>query len=406
MTAAGVMADRAAKPGNDAVRHVQSVIDWLVDGARTAKTPPAFLAELCGRLCDCGLPLHRVAAFVRTLHPDVLGRGFIWRPDEEVQVISIPIDMTGSPELRHNPVRVVMQTGTGMRRRISAPDCPDDFKIISDLRAEGVTDYIIQPLIFTNGEYQAVSWTTTRTNGFTDEDLAALEAVRTPLSRMAEIYALRRTASTLLDSYVGRGSGERILAGHIRRGDVESIDAVVLLADLRGFTRISNERSGLEVIAILNSYFDCLVPPIESHGGEVLKFIGDGLLAIFPVGRESGATTEVCAAALAAAIDASRQMSENESTRTAMHGQPLRFGMALHIGEILYGNIGGSGRLDFTAVGPAVNLTARLEKLAGELGRELVFSSEFAGRCREPVVSLGSHAMRGFTDPHEVFAPA
>ena len=169
------------------------------------------------------------------------------------------------------------------------------------MRAEGVTDYLIQPLPFTNGEVHAVSWTTRRPSGFGDDDMAALEAIRPPLARLAEVYALRRIAATLLNTYVGRDAGERILQGRIRRGDIERIDAVILLSDLRDFTAQSNRLPGEAVIGLLNSYFDCLVPPIEAHGGEVLKFVGDGLLGIFPVAADP---REACRGALAAAAEA------------------------------------------------------------------------------------------------------
>ena len=263
-------------------RPVQSVVDWLVDGARTVRQPQEVLTELCERLLVCGLPLYRVAVFVRTLHPNVMGRRFLWRQGEGVQVTEAPHGMLDSDTYRASPTAVVFATAQSVRRRIAAPDCPDDYPIVAELRAEGVTDYLMQALPFTNGEVHAVSWTTTAEGGFTDAQIAALEAVRRPLARLAEIYALRRTAATLLSTYVGSGTGERILEGRIRRGDLERIRAVILLSDLRGFTAVSDRLPGEQVIGLLNGYFDGLVPAIEAAGGEVLKFTGDGLLAIFP----------------------------------------------------------------------------------------------------------------------------
>jgi adenylate cyclase len=387
---------------DSATTRVRPVVDWLVEGAHTAHQPQDVLAELCDRLMACGLPLYRVAVFVTTLHPDVMGRRFLWREGEGVVVTEAAYGMLETDTYRRSPVPVVFRRAETIRRRLADPSCPSDYVIVDELRAEGVTDYLIQPLPFTNGEVHAISWTTRRPSGFGDPDIAALEAVRLPLARLAEIYALRRIATTLLDTYVGRGAGERILQGRIRRGDIERIDAVILLSDLRDFTTLSDVIAGEAVIGVLNSYFDCLVPALEVHGGEVLKFVGDGLLGIVPVADDPEAA---CRSALAAATEARAALMQANAERTGRGEPPLRHGLALHLGEVLYGNIGSAGRLDFTTIGPAVNLTARLETLARDLGRDLVVSSAFAKHCREPLASLGSFQLRGFREPQEVFAP-
>jgi adenylate cyclase len=382
---------------------VQGVVDWLVAGAPTARQPDEILAEVCARLTECGLPLHRVAVFVTTLHPDIMGQRFLWRHDAGIAVSAADHGMPETDTYRRSPVPVVFRTAVSIRRKIEDPGCPDDYGIVEELRAEGVTDYLIQPLPFTGGEVHAVSWTTTRAGGFDARDVAALEAVRLPFARLAEVHALRRVAATLLSTYVGRGAGERILQGQIRRGDLERIDAVVLLTDQRDFTSLSNRLAGEAVIALLNGYFDAIVPALEAHGGEVLKFMGDGLLGIFPV---AAGPENACREALAAVAEADTALGELNARR-AEHGDPaLRYGLALHLGEVLYGNIGSAGRLDFTAIGPAVNLTARLERLARDLGRSVVVSAAFAARCPEPLIALGRHALRGFAEPEAVFAPA
>ena len=381
---------------------VQSVVDWLIDGARTVRQPQEVLAELCHRLVAAGLPLYRVAVFVRTLHPNVMGRRFLWRQGEGVQVSEAPYAMLDTDTYRASPIPVVFATERPIRRRIADPDCPDDYQIIAELRAEGVTDYLVHPLPFANGEVHAASWTTQRAGGFTDGDIAALEAVRLPFARLAEIYALRRIATTLLSTYVGSSTGERILQGRIRRGDLERIHAVILLSDLRGFTGLSDRLPGEQVIGLLNSYFDGLVPAIEAEGGEVLKFTGDGLLAIFPV---AAAPAAACRAALAAVGTGRATLAECNTQRRERNEPELRSGMALHQGEVLYGNVGSAARLDFTAIGPAVNLTARLETLARDLGRDLVVSATFATHCPEAVASLGTFQLRGFREAVEVFAP-
>ena len=387
---------------SSASESIRPVVDWLVDGARTARQPQDVLAELCERLLACGLPLHRVAVFVTTLHPDVMGRRFLWRRGEGVVVTEAEYGMVETDTYRRSPVPVVFERAETIRRRLADPTCPNDYEILDEMRAEGVTDYLIQPLPFTNGEVHAVSWTTTQPGSFADGHIAALEAIRRPFARLAEVYALRRIATTLLSTYVSRGAGERILQGRIRRGDIERIHAVILHSDLRDFTAQSDQLPGEAVIGLLNSYFDCLVPALDAHGGEVLKFVGDGLLGIFPVAHDRASA---CRSALTAAAEVRAALAQANAGRAASGEPQLRYGLALHLGEVLYGNIGSAGRLDFTAIGPAVNLTARLETLARDLGRDLVASVAFARHCPEALLSLGTFQLRGFQAPQEVFAP-
>jgi adenylate cyclase len=382
--------------------HVAAIVEWLVDGARTARRPQDVLAGLCDRLLACGLPLHRVAVFVTTLHPDVMGQRFLWRQGGDVVITEAPYAMLETETYHRSPVRTVFATAQPIRLRIEQPDCPQHYGIVEELRAEGVSDYLIQPLPFTSGDVRAISWTTTRPGGFDDADLAALDAVCRPLARLVEIYALRRIATNLLDTYVGRHAGERILQGRIRRGDIERIEAVIMLTDLRDFTTLSAQLPGDQVIGLLNSYFDCVVPPIEAHGAEVLKFIGDGLLAIFAVSGDIGAA---CRAALAVSEEARAGIAAANAERQTAGEPLLRHAMALHVGSVLYGNIGSAKRLDFTTIGPAVNLTARLETLARDLGRDLLVSARFAAHSPETLVSLGTFELRGIRAPQEVFAP-
>jgi adenylate cyclase len=360
------------------------------------------LAGLCDRLLACGLPLHRVAVFVTTLHPDVMGQRFLWRQGGDVVITEAPYAMLETETYHRSPVRTVFATAQPIRLRVEQPDCPQHYGIVEELRAEGVSDYLIQPLPFTSGDVRAISWTTTRPGGFDDADLAALDAVCRPLARLVEIYALRRIATNLLDTYVGRHAGERILQGRIRRGDIERIEAVIMLTDLRDFTTLSDQLPGDQVIGLLNSYFDCVVPPIEAHGAEVLKFIGDGLLAIFAVSGDIGAA---CRAALAVSEEARAGIAAANAERQTAGEPLLRHAMALHVGSVLYGNIGSAKRLDFTTIGPAVNLTARLETLARDLGRDLLVSARFAAHSAETLVSLGTFELRGIRAPQEVFAP-
>ena len=377
-------------------REIKEIADWLIDGARSAPQPAQVLAQLSERLVACGIPLWRVAVFVRTLHPQVMGRRFIWRPETEVEVSEAPFELLESADFLENPIAQVYATGRALRRKLTDPDCAVDFPVLSELRAEGITDYLVSPLVFTDGAIHAVTCTTRQAGGFTDAQIAGIEAIITPLARVAEIRALRRMGSTLLDTYVGHDAGERILAGHIRRGDIEEIHAAIWLSDMRGFTALADSLPPPILIDLLNRYFDCQVPVILDHGAEVLKFMGDGLLAIFTI---AGNETEVCERALAAARQAQANIAALSDS--AMPG--LRFGLALHIGDVLYGNIGSGNRLDFTCIGPAVNCAARIEKLTSQLGRAVLASGEFARHCAGEFTPLGEFRLAGFSAPQLVF---
>jgi adenylate cyclase len=379
-----------------------AVARWLTDGAPSATQPLAVMAQLCERLVAAGIPLWRTALFVRTLHPAVMGRRFTWRPEAGVQTTEAGFEMLETDNYRMSPVVHVYRTGVALRRRLAAPDCPADFAILDEFRAEGITDYLVSPLRFTNGEIHVATWSTRRPGGFTDAHLAGLVAVVGPLARLTEIYALRRTASNLLDAYVGRQAGERILAGQIRRGDSEAIRAAIWLSDMRDFTALSDRLPPATLIGLLNRYFDCQVPAITGHGGEVLKFMGDGSLAIFPVDGDAAAA---CGAALAAARETRSRIAAMDGLPPGVDERP-RFGLALHLGEVLFGNIGGGNRLDFTCIGPAVNLAARIEELTSMTGHPILASGEFAKHCSGAFAPIGAFALRGFAAPQTVFALA
>ena len=375
---------------------IKEIAEWLIDGARSAPQPAQVLAQLSERLVACGIPLWRVAVFVRTLHPQVMGRRFIWRPATEVEVSEAPFELLESADFLENPIAQVYATGRALRRKLADPDCTVDFPVLSELRAEGITDYLASPLLFSDGAIHAVTCTTRQPGGFTDAQIAGIEAIITPLARVAEIRALRRMGSTLLDTYVGHDAGERILAGRIRRGDIEEIHAAIWLSDMRGFTALADSLPPPVLIDLLNRYFDCQVPVILEHRAEVLKFMGDGLLAIFNI---AGNETEVCERALAAA----RRAQANVAALSDSAIPGLRFGLGLHIGDVLYGNIGSGNRLDFTCIGPAVNCAARIEKLTSQLGRAILASSEFARHCAGEFTPLGEFRLAGFSAPQLVF---
>jgi adenylate cyclase len=380
---------------------VTNVREWLIDGGRSSPVPASMIDELCNRLIAAGIPLYRVGFYIRTLHPDIFGRNFIWKLGEPIQVGTADYSITETPQFHASPISIVAREGREIRARVSDPHSAR-WPIVQDLRAEGVTDYIALPIRFIDGSAHTTSWTTKQEGGFTDEQVDALRSIIAPLSRLVEVIGLRRVATTLLDTYVGNRAGEKILGGQIRRGHTENMNAAIWLSDLRGFTALSDRLPSETVVDILNNYFDCQVAAIKAHGGEVLKYMGDGLLAVFPIDEYVGDSHDVCSRVL----EAARQTRTGVEAMEYKIGDAIerfRFGVALHVGPILYGNIGGGSRLDFTCIGPAVNLAARLEKLTGKMRRTIVASEGFAGICSGGWCDLGEFPIAGFAKAQRVY---
>jgi adenylate cyclase len=344
-----------------------------------------------------------VGLFVLTLHPQIMGQRFLWTLGTAVAVTSGSFDDFQAEDFRNSPVRRVIDTGMVLRRRLADKRCPMDFATVGELREQGVTDYLALPLFFTDGTVHGATFATRQPGGFSDAQITHLESLAAPLSRVAENYTLRRTASTLLDTYVGNQAGSRILAGQIRRGHADIIDAAIWLSDMRGFTKLADRVPPQTLLDLLNRYFDCQVPSIVARGGEVLKFMGDGLLAIFSMAPDSKNAREICNAALAAAREARAAVASSFVASEERGSYGVRFGLALHLGQVMYGNIGSGNRLDFTCVGPAVNLAARIEKLTGKLQRTVLASDEFARQCPSEFVPVGEFDLAGFATARAVF---
>lgn len=380
--------------------NIESVVDWLDRGAPTARLPQEVLAQLCQRLVAQGLALHRAGVFVRTLHPNVLGRGFIWQADRDtVEINEVAYDLLQSDVFLKSPIRLVFAEHIEVRRRLADPACPVDFPILEDLRKEGVTDFVALPLRFINGEVHAASFATRRPGGWTAGEFAALQRLLPPFTRVAEIYANMRKARNILDAYLGPYAGEKVLQGSIRRGDAEDIRAVIWFCDLRDSTPLADSMSRQDFLRLLNQYFECVLGPVLERGGQVLRFIGDAALAIFPVDANPA---EACAKALTAASEAVARMKKLNENRE----HSLRFGIGLHLGEVTYGNIGTPERIEFTVVGAAANEAARIEGLCKTLGVDILLSLDVARHANVALKPLGGHTLRGVGDKMELFTPA
>jgi adenylate cyclase len=372
---------------------------WLAGQARRTKRLDALFDAYCRELLGRGLAIWRSTLGLEVLHPETSGKQLTWQAGNLRMRQSERAGMPTNPDYLNSPTRVVDETNQAYRLRLEggAPKFP----LLAELQAEGATDYVIYQLPFLDTTRTAVvSYATTTPGGFTDGDLAELETASDLFSPYAERAVLRRIAVDLLDTYVGHQAGERIFAGGVERGAVEALTAAIWMADLRGFTRMSDSLPRETVIALLDDWFECLSAAIEGQGGEILKFMGDGLLAIFPVG-ESHATG--CERALDAALAAHRGVAALNRDRVGDGKPPLAFGLALHLGEVAYGNVGGRRRLDFTVIGPAINHASRLQELTKSLSRSLLISSAVARASARPLVSLGRHRLRDVADPDEVF---
>ena len=379
---------------------------WFVTEAYRI-TDTARLVEASGeRLVAAGIPLYRLAYFQFTLHPEVAGRGYAWRRGSGVQSGTAPHGLQHEDRYRDNPLPAVFEQQKTIRRRLEQIDeAQIQAPILRQLKQEGATDYVALPLILSTGHVDALSVVSDRPGGFSMQDLDRMFLLQFAFTRIVEIHRLRDTAINLLDAYVGHAAGERILAGEVRRGDGQTIEAVIWYCDLRGFTRLSDRLPRDAIIALLNDYFGAMAKAVTDAGGEILKFIGDAMLAIFPV-ASAAERPAVAARALDAAAAAQRSIAALNAGRAAAAAPLVRFGLALHIGEVMFGNIGASARLDFTVIGPAVNRAARLEKLCGAIDQPVLVSAELAALLAPGrVAPLGRHAVKDIDEAPLVFAP-
>jgi len=382
---------------------------WLVAEALKACREPGergatdrLVHALCRRLVEHGMRLHRVVLGVRAMHPQLYGRQTIWqRGCDCVTTIDREFGIESSPIYLDSPVRRVRADGAPLRRRLIGPEARLDFPVLGELRAEGATDYFITPL-GPGGEHAGyLSFTTDQPGGFRDADLALIEAIVPVLALAVELFAARRMADDLLAVYLGRDAARRVIDGEIRRGTGQLIRAVLWHCDLKGFTALSDVTPPAELIALLDGYFEAMARPVEEQGGEVLKFIGDGILAIFRIDPDNeagavGRALEATGAGLA-------NLAALNQARRAAGRKPLASKIALHLGEMMYGNVGAANRLDFTVIGPAVNTVARVQALCGPLEEPVLATAEVARLAPGRMASRGAHHLRGLAQPTELY---
>ena len=374
---------------------------WFVTEAYRITDTGQLIAAAGEQLVAAGIPLYRLAYFQLTLHPEFAGKAYAWRRGHGVEVSEAAHGLMERSEYLDNPLPPVFEQRRTVRVRLekTEPQAP----LLKQLKSQGATDYVALPLLFTTGHVDALSVVSDRPGGFSADDLDRMFQLQFAFTRIVETHSLRDTAVNLLDAYVGRAAGQRILAGEVKRGDGQTIEAVLWYCDLRGFTRTSDRLPRDAIIALLNDYFTIMGGAVTGAGGEVLKFMGDGMLAMLPI-ASADERMAVAARATEAAVAAQRMIAALNLMRVTVEEPSLRFGLALHVGEVMFGNIGASARLDFTVIGPAVNHAARLEKLCGPLNRQIVLSWAMASLLPErDVVLLGRHALKDIDEPQPIY---
>ncbi len=368
----------------------------------------------CRRMKAAGHSMRRVSVSLRTLHPQYGAHSFVWdAASDTLAKIVHPHREIETTEFLQSPINYLISgQADAVRCRLDGRPLDVTFPMVEDLRAQGYTDFAARLVSFTEqpdlqpmeGIY--FSCATDCDGGFKDAEIQWLVKLLPIFALALKSASVQEVAVNIVEAYLGQDAGHQVLRGRVNRGSVESIDAVVLVADLRGFTAAADKLPGETLVERLNNYFDCIVQPLEEEGGQVLKFLGDGLLATFAL-EQGRREAEVCAAALRAARQAIAQIEDLNAALKERGETVMPIDVVLHLGEVMYGNVGAADRLDFTVIGAAVNEASRIEALCDQLDHNLLISSSFAkalGTGAEELVSLGFHQLRGVSGVREIFS--
>lgn len=394
----------AAAPQRTTANDIEA---WLLREAIREDDMLPLYESLVWRLIAAGLPLDRSSVHVGTLHPQLIGFAWNWnRADGLCDEVKVPEAALKSDSYRRNPLYRVNEYGESVRCNLSDPTTIARFPLMEELAAQGITEYMA--LALGGGTYHNAATVATRqAGGFSDSERASLERIFALFALHIERHIAQRIAGNVLDTYLGTAAGGKVLRGSIHRGAGEPIRAIIWVSDLRGFTDLADRLEGADMIALLNAYFERLAGAVLAHDGEVLKFIGDGLLAVFPFAAfadEAQAAAASLAAAQAAMAAVDRLNAEPPPELARIAGwQPLQSGIALHEGDVFFGNVGAEARLDFTVIGRAVNAASRVEALTKTLGRSILITEPVAHRLDRPLDPLGAHALRGLAAPVPLF---
>lgn len=382
------------------------LIAWLLTDGRTVPDVAALCDGYCRRLMAAGVPLWRATFHLPKLHPEAFGAATVWRADAEtVDFVPVSFDLADSDQYHRSPISQVHKTRQPFRGRPGDPTQRARWPLFDDLAASGATEYWLTPIPLERKVVSCISVSTRDPGGFQDRHLALVAATLPALASVIEVHLGRTTIEDLLDVYVGREARRRILGGQIKLGAGDVVHAVVLMADMRDFSTHMETLPRARLRDLVQGYFQALVGAILDHHGDVLKFMGDGLLAFFPTGGDEPPSA-VAARALAAAQAVQARLTAFNRGRSGGDTPSVSAGMSLHVGDVFLGNIGAFGRQDFTVMGPTVNRAARIEGLCRPLGQPVLLSADFVALMPDtPVLDLGRHALKGVGE-QTVYAPA
>jgi adenylate cyclase len=374
-----------------------AVIEWLADEALLDAEPAALYGELCQRLRGVGMPILRGQVAFRILHPLYDASTLNWNVERGVVVDHFrPDDSSGSEQFLRSPIGHALRHRLPvLRRRLTGETALLDFALLEEFRALGGTDYIIflVPFVRTAENGVICTWLGDRAAGFTDHEIAQLQRITREFSIAMKSKIERSVSQNVAHAYLGQRAGQAVLNGSIRRGDGEKITAALWYSDLRHSTELADRLSAEAFLGLLGRYFEMTAAAVLDHGGEVVSLIGDAVLGLF---RVESSPEEACGRALAAAREARRRLA---ASRPAEADAALDFGISLHLGQVIYGNVGVPERLQFTLVGPAVNMVVRVQDLTKQLGCPLLATAPFAVATTGPWRPLGEHLLRGFETP-------
>ncbi len=389
---------------------IGSVADWLMAEALGEADVEKLFQGCCDRLRAAGISLWRAYLTFRTLHPLFSAISLTWRREGGLESVG-HLHTDSSAAWRQSTLRHMMESQIPfLRRRLVGEGAVLDFPVLTELRDKGAKDYLAYLVSFGSASPDelrtdgiAGSWSTDRASGFTDGDIHSLQRIQQRLAVACKVTIKEQIARNILSAYLGTDAGRQVLNGRIKRGDGETIHAVIWYSDMRNSTTMADHVPPAEFLTALNSYFECTAGAVLTHGGEVLRFIGDAVLAIFPIRDSSTTASDACESALAAVHDADGRLTQVNHERKAIKKDTLSFGLGLHLGDVMYGNIGVPERVEFSVIGPAANEVARLEGMTKELNRHVLMSGEFAQHVSGDCQSLGQHKLRGVGTPLELF---
>lgn len=393
---------------------VDRVADWLMSQALGEGDVHAIVGGCCDRLLAAGIPLSRGFVSFRILHPKFASVSLIWRRDKRSGTVERIETLHGeaftSEDWHQSPMNHMLVTQIPfLRRRLVGEDALLDFPVCRDLRDQGATDYVGWMVPFArdddsgpHGDGIIGSWTTDRPGGFSDHEIRSLLRIQRRLVVSLKVQIKQQIAATVVATYLGSDAGRRVLDGQIRRGDGETLHAVIWYSDMRDSTRLADTLPAGEFIKTVNAYFECTAGAVLAHGGEVLRFIGDAVLAIFPI--RDGDPRSACGLAMDAAREAEARLATVNAERSSRALEAIDYGLGLHVGDVMFGNIGVPERLEFSVIGPAANEVARIESLTKTLGRRTLASAEFARCAARDWEHTGAHALPGVGEPIEVMA--